>query len=31
VLRAENHPQGGAVFTIELPLLAAAPRLKESA
>jgi C4-dicarboxylate-specific signal transduction histidine kinase len=23
VLRAENHPEGGAVFTIELPLLAA--------
>jgi len=23
VLRAENHPEGGAVFTIELPLLSA--------
>jgi two-component system C4-dicarboxylate transport sensor histidine kinase DctB len=23
-LRAENHPEGGAVFTIELPLLPAA-------
>ncbi|GAB4376018.1 MAG: sensor histidine kinase [Kiloniellaceae bacterium] len=34
VLRAENHPDGGAVFTIELPLLErrpAAVRLKESA
>ena len=28
VLRAENHPQGGAAFTIELPLL---PALKVSA
>ncbi|HEY9550581.1 MAG TPA: ATP-binding protein, partial [Kiloniellaceae bacterium] len=25
VLRAENHPQGGAVFTIELPLLPVKP------
>jgi len=35
VLRAENHPEGGAVFTIELPLLAvkkaARPALKEPA
>ncbi|WP_340115240.1 ATP-binding protein [Pelagibius sp. 7325] len=34
VLRAENHPGGGAVFTIELPLLERRPqavRLKESA
>jgi two-component system C4-dicarboxylate transport sensor histidine kinase DctB len=29
-LRAENHPDGGAVFTIELPLLAAPP-MKASA
>ena len=31
VLRAENHPAGGAVFTIELPLLARRGQLKESA
>ncbi len=30
-LRAENHPEGGAVFTIELPLLPAGAALKESA
>lgn len=30
-LRAENHPEGGAVFTIELPLLPAGAELKESA
>src|SRR3546814_418114 len=29
VLRAENHPQGGAVFTIELPLLPVKPRSEE--
>lgn len=31
VLRAENHPEGGAVFTIDLPLLERRPVLKESA